>query len=193
MGGADMKRSSAIIILATALFFAVRVSAQVTALTHATVIDGTGAGPQNDVTIVMENGHIRNMGPTSKISAPAGATVVDLTGKFIVPGIINAHGHVDAKRDPQLRQYALYGVTTTTNMGFDPDDIADFKAEQQRGNLRGARILTIKYRFMSAPFIPGSETKTPEEARAKVDEIVAYWPALVPKTLVAPQVLVTCI
>ena len=168
-----MKRSSAIIILATALFFAVRVSAQVTALTHATVIDGTGAGPQNDVTIVMENGHIRDMGPTSKISAPAGATVVDLSGKFILPGIINAHGHVDAKRDPQLRQYALYGVTPTTNMGFDPDDIGDFKAEQQRGNLRGARILTVKYRFMSAPFIPGSETKTPEEARAKVDEIVA--------------------
>jgi imidazolonepropionase-like amidohydrolase len=147
--------------------------AQVTALTHATVIDGTGAGLQNDVTIVMENGHIRDMGPTAKISTPAGATVVDLSGKFVVPGIINAHGHVDAKRDPQLRQYALYGVTTTTNMGFDPDDIADFKAEQQRGNLRGARILTVKYRFMSAPFNPGSEYKTPEEARAKVDEIVA--------------------
>src|SRR5439155_484647 len=82
-------------------------------------------------------------------------------------------GKRDAKRDPQLRPYALYGVTTTNNMGFDPDDIADFKAEQQRGNLRGARILTVKYRFMSAPFIPGSETKTPEEDRDKVDEIVA--------------------
>src|SRR5437016_5328044 len=118
MGGAGMKRSSAIIILATALFFAVRVSAQVTALTHVTVIDGTGAGPQNDVTIVMENDHIRDMGPTSKISAPAGAIVVDLSGKFILPGIINAHGHVDAKRDVQLRQYALYGVTPHDQHGF---------------------------------------------------------------------------
>src|SRR5207249_11338723 len=103
MGGAGMKRSSAIIILATALFFAVRVSAQVTALTHARVIDGTGAGPHNDVTIVMENGHIRDMGPTPKISAPAGAPVVELSGKFIVRGIINAHGHVDAQRDPHRR------------------------------------------------------------------------------------------
>src|SRR5438046_9156841 len=94
MGGADMKRSSAIIILATILFFAVRVSAQVTALTHATVIDGTGAGPQNDVTIVMENGHIRNMGSTSKISAPACATLVDVTGTFIVPCSRKADGHV---------------------------------------------------------------------------------------------------
>src|SRR5947207_14416001 len=100
MGGADIKRSSAIIILATVLFFAVRVSAQVTGLTHATVIDGTGAGPQNDVPLLMQNGHIRDMGPTSKISAPAAATVMGLTGKFILPGIINAHGHVDRKRYP---------------------------------------------------------------------------------------------
>ena len=168
-----MKRLSTVLNLAAILFLAVGASAQVTVLTHGTVIDGTGAAPQNDVTIVMENGRIRDMGPSSKIPTPAGATVLDLTGKFIVPGIINAHGHVDAKRDPQLRQYALYGVTTTTSMSFEPDDIVEFKAEQRRGNLRGARILTTKYRFMSAPFIPGSEHKTPEEARAKVDEIVA--------------------
>src|SRR5262249_1145527 len=55
---------------------------------------------------------------------------------------------------------------------FDQDDIAEFKARQRSGDLRGARILTVKYRFMSPPFIPGSEVKTPEEARAKVDEIV---------------------
>jgi imidazolonepropionase-like amidohydrolase len=92
----------------------------------------------------------------------------------VVPGIINAHGHVGPPpRDPQLRQYALYGVTTTTSMYFDQDDIVAFKAAQRAGDLRGARILTVKYRFMSPPFIPGSEMKTPEEGRAKVDEIVA--------------------
>jgi imidazolonepropionase-like amidohydrolase len=168
-----MKTLSAVLTLATTLFLAVNASAQITVLTRATVIDGTGAAPQNDVSVVMENGVIRDMGPSSRITAPAGSTIIDLTGKFIVPGIINAHGHVDANRDPQLRQYALYGITTTTNMGFDPDDIAAFKAEQKHGNLRGARILTVKYRFMSEPFKPGSEYKTPDEARAKVDEIVA--------------------
>jgi len=166
-----MRRLISVTILTAVLLFAATAAAQTTVLTNATVIDGTGAAPQNDITIVMENGRIRDMQP-SKIPAPAGATVLDLTGKFIVPGIINAHGHVEANRVPQLRQYALYGVTTTTNMGFDPDDITEFKAEQKRGNLRGARILTVKYRFMSPPFKPGSEYKTPEEARAKVDEIV---------------------
>ena len=44
------------------------------------------------------------------------STIVDLTGKFVTPGIINGHGHVGpAPAAPQLRQYALYGVTTTTS------------------------------------------------------------------------------
>ena len=91
-----MTRTSIALSLA-ALLFAASAPAQVTVLTHATVIDGSGAAPQKDVTIVMENGRIRDMGPSSKIPVPAGATVLDLTGKFIVPGIINAHGHVGRK------------------------------------------------------------------------------------------------
>lgn len=143
----------------------------VTAMTHATIIDGTGAAPLRDATIIIQNGSITAIGPG--LPAPPGANVVDLTGKFVTPGIINAHGHVGpAPRDPQLAQYARYGVTTTTSMYFDPDDIGAFKAKQKAGDLRGARILTVKYRFMSPPFIPGSEVKTPEEARRKVDEIV---------------------
>ena len=168
-----MIRSILLAALTAILVCTADAQAPVTVLTHVTLIDGSGAPPQPDVTIVMDGGRIREIGPSSGIAAPAGAAVVDLTGRFVVPGIINAHGHVGANRDPQLRQYALYGVTTTTSMAFDGDDIVAFKAEQRRGNLHGARILTVKYRFMSAPFIPGSEVKTPEEARAKVDEIAA--------------------
>ena len=150
-------------------------SAQVTVLDHVNLIDGTGAPPQHDVAIVIDAGRIRDIAPSAAATLPAGAVVIDESGKFVVPGIINAHGHVGpAPRDRQLRQYALYGVTTTTSMSFDPDDIVAFKARQRAGELDGARILTVKYRFMSPPFIPGSEFKTPEAARAKVDEIVAH-------------------
>jgi cytosine/adenosine deaminase-related metal-dependent hydrolase len=160
------------VVLAAAVLVSASAAAQTTALTHATVIDGSGAAPQRDVTIVMEDGHIRAMAPG--LAAPASATVVDLTGKFVVPGIINGHGHVGPPpRDPQLRQYALYGVTTTTSMYFDQDDVQQFKQRQKAGDLKGARIMTVMYRFMSEPFRPGSEAKTPEEGRAKVDEIVA--------------------
>ena len=52
---------------------------------------------------MLENGRIREVAPASKISNPQGAVVVDLTGKFVVPGIINAHGHVVRKPN---RSYA---------------------------------------------------------------------------------------
>jgi imidazolonepropionase-like amidohydrolase len=163
-----MKKPSAVILLLASLLFAASAPAQITVLTRATVIDGTGAPPQKDITIVMENGRIRDMGPSSKISTPAGATILDLTGKFIVPGIINAHGHVGAKTEPQLRQYALYGVTTATSMQTDPDEVIQVREGQKRGELRGARVSTVKYRFA-----PDPEVVTPEQARAKVDQTVA--------------------
>src|ERR1035437_122308 len=143
-----MGKTSRLVILTTALWLPTSAAAQVTALTHATVIDGTGAAAQRDVTILMESGRIQDMGPSSKIAVPAGAGVLDLSGKFVVPGIINAHGHVGANPEPQLRQYALYGVTTTTSMATDPDEIVRLREEQKRGTLRGARVLTVKHRFI---------------------------------------------
>src|SRR3954469_20061702 len=99
-------RANVLVVFAVAALVSGSAAAQTTALTHATVIDGTGAAPQRDVTIVMENGRIRQMAAGA---APQNGTVVDLTGKFVVPGIINGHGHVGPPpRDPQLRQYALY-------------------------------------------------------------------------------------
>lgn len=156
-----------VLLVAAALLFAMRATAQVTVLTRATVVDGTGAGPQKDFTIVMENGRIRDMGPQSKTPVPAGAAVLDLSGKFIAPGIINAHGHVGANTESQLRQYALYGVTTATSMQTDPDEVVQVRQAQKRGELRGARVSTIKYRFA-----PDPEVVTPEQARAKVDQTV---------------------
>jgi imidazolonepropionase-like amidohydrolase len=158
--------------LIAAVVFGGSAAAQTIVLTNATLIDGSGSPAQPGVTIVMDGGRIRDMGPS--VQVPPGSTVIDLTGKFVTPGIINGHGHVGPPaRDPQLRQYALYGVTTTTSMYFDQDDVQQFKERQKAGDLRGARILTVMYRFMSEPFHPGSEAKTPEEGRAKVDEIVA--------------------
>jgi len=160
--------TSIVLSLAAVLLCGAKSEAQVTVLTRATIVDGTGVGPQKDVTIVLENGRIREVAPSSKISNPEGAVVVDLDGKFVVPGIINAHGHVGAKTEPQLRQYALYGVTTATSMQTDPDEVAQVREAQKRGELRGARVSTVKYRFAPDPAVA-----TPQQARAKVDEIVA--------------------
>ncbi len=169
--------------MAAAFCLASSASAQVTALTNATVIDGTGAPPQSGVTIVMQNGRIGAIG--RDVKSPAGATVVDVSGKFVVPGIINGHGHVGpAPRERQVRQYALYGVTTTTSMASDPDDIQDYKARTRAGDIRGARLLTVMYRFTT--MATGYDYKTPDAARGKVDEIASKGADLI-KVWVDPQ------
>src|ERR1700752_4546318 len=96
------------------------------AMTGARVIDGTGAAPIEGATIVITNGRIQSVGTGSAVTVPAGATRVDMSGKTIMPGIINAHAHLseDVSNRPirdkligQLKVYADYGVTTVVVLG----------------------------------------------------------------------------
>ena len=72
----------------------VKVTAPVIALTHARVIDGTGAPPTEDQTIVIRDGNIVALGDSARVSPPAGATIVDLTGKSAMPGLVMMHEHL---------------------------------------------------------------------------------------------------
>src|SRR6187200_2076434 len=106
-------------------------AAQSTAFVGGRVIDGTGRVIDNGV-VVISGAKITAVGPAST-PVPAGATRVDLKGKTILPGLVNAHGHVAAttglRSDPasytrenltrQLRTYAMYGVTTVFSLGDD--------------------------------------------------------------------------
>jgi imidazolonepropionase-like amidohydrolase len=102
----------------------------VVAFTNARVIDGTGAAPIEGATIVVSDGRIQAVG--KNVPIPAGATRMDMSGKTIVPGLVNAHGHLQADsssrpaRDRlagQLRMYADYGITTVQVLGI-PLDLA---------------------------------------------------------------------
>ena len=119
-------------ILIVGLLAAVGLSAQNIVLKNVRLIDGTGSAPVENATVVLGGGKIRDVGPASNVKAPQGAEVVDLSGKTVMPGIINLHGHVGMVKglsqdmenytrenaDAQLRTYATYGVTTTTSMGM---------------------------------------------------------------------------
>jgi len=143
------------------------------ALTGARVINGTGAQPLEQATIVISNGRIEAVG--AKVKIPAGATRVDMSGKTIMPGIINAHGHLSFKFDEgsiparerlsrQLAVYADYGVTTVVVLGTGQDDLPDavkLRDEQGHGTLNRARV------YAAGPSM--RNVQTAQEARAKVD------------------------
>lgn len=123
----------------------------VVAFTGATVIDGTGAAPMAGATIVVSDGRIQAVG--RNVTVPAGAMRVDMSGKFITPGLINAHGHLQAdmskrtareRLTSQLRMYADYGITTVQVLGLPLDDVPDgikLRDESRTGAVDRARVL----------------------------------------------------
>src|SRR5271168_4371072 len=65
----------------------------VTALTHVRVIDGTGGAPLQDATVLIDGNHIKAV-QSAATTIPSNAKVLDLHGDTVMPGLINAHGHL---------------------------------------------------------------------------------------------------
>lgn len=143
-----------------------------TIVTGVRLIDGTGRPPIENATLVITNGRVAFVGGAG-VKAPAGATAIDLSGKTIVPGFINAHGHLGAgdKKLPlhdqivqQLRMYARYGVTTVQALGDDGIESVKVRDEQEHGALDRARLYPA-----GAPVVGDSV----DDARQKVDRAAA--------------------
>lgn len=71
-----------------------KVDTSVVALTHARVIDGTGAGTKADQTLIIRDGMIERIGPSASTPVPAGMRTIDLTGKSVMPGLVMVHEHL---------------------------------------------------------------------------------------------------
>ena len=147
----------------------------VIALTGARIIDGTGRAPLQQGTVIINKGHIEAVGAPAAVTIPPGATRVDLSGKTIIPGLINAHAHLNVEqgaalpvRDDLIRRlktYASYGVTSAVNLGSTPADELEglkLRDEQTRVTLDRARLYTGGLNAVG---------KTPEEARKSVDRL----------------------
>jgi len=137
-------------------------AAQTRAFTGATLIDGTGRAPVGNAVIVVRDGRIVAAGPAGSVTVPAGAERIALVGRFVIPGFINAHGHVnDADRD--LRVYAAYGVTTVFSLGGEQPPVFAARAAQATPALDRSRV------FVSGPVLA---PRSPEEARTQVAGLV---------------------
>src|SRR5688572_30518264 len=103
------------------------------AFTGLTLIDGTDRAPVANATIVVRDGRIIAAGPASRVTIPSGAERVALDGKFVIPGLINAHGHVNEPND--LKTYAAYGVTTIFSLGAVPPEVVTARQQQATASL----------------------------------------------------------
>jgi imidazolonepropionase-like amidohydrolase len=106
-----------------------------TVLRDFTLIDGTGRDPVLGLALIVDGRRIPWVGSTAQLRIPADATVVDLKGKFVTPGLTDSYVHVGLVRDvaqdikfytresveQQLRIYAAYGVTTVQALGIASD------------------------------------------------------------------------
>jgi imidazolonepropionase-like amidohydrolase len=142
------------VFAAAALLTATSAFAEVKVLQNFTLIDGKGGAPVPNAAMVIDNGRIKYAGPKSGLKAPAGAETIDLTGKFVMPGITNLHGHlgntIDLVQDPKnftrenleknLKLYASYGVTSVVSMGSDSDLALKVRDEQRAGRPSITRI-----------------------------------------------------
>jgi imidazolonepropionase-like amidohydrolase len=142
--------------------------AGVIALEGATLIDGAGGPPKEDAVILIRNGHIEAVARVNEIQIPAGAERINLVGKTIIPGLIDAHAHVERWAAPR---YLAWGVTTVRDLHSGNDSGFALKNDLNLGAIVGPRM------FTSGPMIDGVPTTYPNatgvataaEARQAVD------------------------
>jgi hypothetical protein len=155
-------------------------------MTHITVIDGTGAPPKNDMTVVVTERRITGVGRTGTLEIPEGAQVVESQGKFLIPGLWDMHVHIFnqiSRRPPNTWYFPLFianGVTSIREMWTNPEDmkqVGKWRRLQAEGSLLAPRIAAVGT-LVDGP--AGAETtqiggalpgptanivRTPEEAR----------------------------
>jgi imidazolonepropionase-like amidohydrolase len=151
---AAARRNAAVLCLS--VIFSCSLQGEVRVLKNFTLIDGTGRPAAADSAMIIDNGRVRWVGPASQLKAPAGAETVNLSGKYVMPGIVALHVHlgnaVGLEQDPKfytresvehdLKTYASYGVTTVLSLGLDKDLIFSLRDRQRAGRPSIARVYT---------------------------------------------------
>src|SRR5579864_4506335 len=166
----------------------VKEDAPVIALTHVRVIDGSGAAPRTDQTLLIREGKIAALGDGASTKIPEGAKVLDLSGRTVIPGLVGMHDHMfypapggspflypeHAASFPRL--YLAGGVTSIRTTGsVDPYADLELKRAVDDGKMAGPKI------HVTGPYLEGQgaftlqmhQLKDAEDARRMVEFWIA--------------------
>ncbi|HVZ19577.1 MAG TPA: amidohydrolase family protein [Vicinamibacterales bacterium] len=196
------------VLLAIAVFvgrsFQGRLDAQrlrATVYEHARLIDGSGGPAMADAAFVVADGHFTQIGRAGSVRAPTGAARVDLSGKTVMPALVDAHVHLGYRKGTtftadnftpdviheQLRQFGYWGVSAVLSTGTDVGEtIFPLRAETNAPAYVGTMIRTA-WRGLAppdaGPFPPMRAAPfgvtSVEAARADVRELAAHHADLV--------------
>ncbi|HSC28199.1 MAG TPA: amidohydrolase family protein [Vicinamibacterales bacterium] len=160
----------------------ITIDAPVVVLTNARVIDGTGGPANQNQSLIIRNGVIAELGDAGTVKPPEGATVVDLTGKSVMPGLVMVHEHLYYPTGPgvygQLGQsfvrLYLAGGVTTMRTGGNVNGFMDFNLKQRidAGQAPGPAIdATAPYLNGPNQFLQMREVSGADDAGRQVE----YW------------------
>jgi imidazolonepropionase-like amidohydrolase len=184
-----------LLLLAVYSWYAAAQPSGTTLFEGARLIVGDGSAPMENSAFLVENNRFVKIGRKGWLQAPAGAARVDLKGKTVMPGIVDAHNHLGwaiiktgeigketYSREnliDHLRRSAYYGIAAVMNFGTDPNDVA-FQVRAE--TIPGAALFRTAGRGMALPNAgPGAEywkpvaygVTTEAEARKAVQELAA--------------------
>lgn len=170
------------ILILTSTSGQIRPSGAVKAFVGARLMDGSGKPALENAVLVVRDGRVEAVGLSATVRPPAGAQLIKLPGKFIIPGLISAHVHisgVQGLRPPaytdentlrQLGVFARYGITTVLSLGGEQAPAFRAREAQNTPSLDRARI------YLAGEVIVG---KTPDEARRMVAQVAATKPDII--------------
>jgi imidazolonepropionase-like amidohydrolase len=111
----------------------------VLAFVGATVIDGTGRPPIANATVVTSGGRIVAVGPGNQVKVPEDATRIDVSGKYIIPGLWDMHAHYEQVEWGPI--YLAAGVTTVRDVGNEFEFITAVRDALNSGHALGPHML----------------------------------------------------
>ena len=148
------------------------------ALLGATLIDGTGGPPLAESAVVVRRGRIESVGSRADFRLPERTTELDLTGRWIMPGLVDAHVHLV---DPQagvarwsMARYLAWGVTTVRDVHGPLRSVLAVRRELVRGWRPGPRVYAAGAMVDGAPatYPDAITARSAKEARRGVDRLV---------------------
>ncbi|HZA68897.1 MAG TPA: amidohydrolase family protein [Nitrososphaeraceae archaeon] len=134
-------------------------------LENATVIDGTGDLPKPNTTIVINGSRIADLSNNATFNSDlpfAAKNVINLTGKYIIPGLFDMHAHVanvlknsynQSESEDMLSMLLAYGITTIRNTGGPTEQSVALKKNISEGKIMGPQIFTAG-QLLNTPQIP---------------------------------------